>query len=82
MDLFVNCMKIIWKCLEVAEIEKCDVDDIVLVGGSSRISKFREMLEDFFDGKELCKSIHLDEGAAYGSDVSHNIKEHKYSNDP
>lgn len=50
----------------------CDcvqVNEIVLVGGSTRIPKVQQMLQDFFNGKELCKSINPDEAVAYGAAV-------------
>ncbi|CAJ1920022.1 unnamed protein product [Sphenostylis stenocarpa] len=48
-------------------MEKSDVDDVVLVGGSSRIPKVQQLLRDFFTGKELCLSINPDEAVAYGA---------------
>ena len=45
------------------------VHDVVLVGGSTRIPKVQQMLQDFFNGKELCKSINPDEAVAYGAAV-------------
>ena len=45
------------------------MNDIVLVGGSTRIPKVQQMLQDFFNGKELCKSINPDEAVAYGAAV-------------
>ena len=45
------------------------MNDIVLVGGSTRIPKVQAMLQDFFNGKELCKSINPDEAVAYGAAV-------------
>ena len=45
------------------------VDEVVLVGGSTRIPKVQQMLQDFFNGKELCKSINPDEAVAYGAAV-------------
>jgi len=50
-------------------MDKSSVDDVVLVGGSSRIPKVRQLLQDFFKGKELCKSINPDEAVAYGAAV-------------
>ncbi|KAK2976871.1 hypothetical protein RJ640_009322, partial [Escallonia rubra] len=46
-----------------------DVDDVVIVGGSTRIPKVQQMLQDFFSGKELCKSINQDEAVAYGAAI-------------
>ncbi|MCI47461.1 heat-shock protein, partial [Trifolium medium] len=48
---------------------KSKVDDVVLVGGCSRIPKVQQLLQDFFKGKELCKSINPDEAVAYGAAV-------------
>lgn len=50
-------------------MDKSSVDDIVLVGGSSRIPKVKQLLQEFFKGKELCKSINPDEAVAYGAAV-------------
>ena len=52
-----------------SKIDKGAVHDIVLVGGSTRIPKVQQMLQDFFNGKELCKSINPDEAVAYGAAV-------------
>ncbi|XP_048490841.1 heat shock 70 kDa protein 1-like [Beta vulgaris subsp. vulgaris] len=69
MDFFSNCVDTVEECLEDAGMEKHDVDDVVLVGGSTRIPKVQQLLQDFFDGKELCKSINPDEAVAYGAAV-------------
>ncbi|XP_058739388.1 heat shock 70 kDa protein 4-like [Vicia villosa] len=69
MDLFEKCMQTVKSCLVDAKIDKSSVDDIVLVGGSSRIPKVKQLLQDFFKGKELCKSINPDEAVAYGAAV-------------
>lgn len=50
-------------------MDKSKVDDVVLVGGSSRIPKVQQLLQNFFKGKELCKSINPDEAVAYGAAV-------------
>ncbi|OLY82949.1 Heat shock protein SSB [Smittium mucronatum] len=55
--------------LKDAKVDKKEVDEIVLVGGSTRIPKIQSMLEDLFDGKELNKSINPDEAVAYGAAV-------------
>ncbi|GLJ09711.1 hypothetical protein SUGI_0114590 [Cryptomeria japonica] len=67
IDLFEKCMKIMKKCLEDAQLNKGQIDDIVLVGGSSRIKKVQDMVGDFFDGKELCRAVNPDEAVAYGA---------------
>ncbi|KAH7547533.1 hypothetical protein FEM48_Zijuj01G0319900 [Ziziphus jujuba var. spinosa] len=69
MDLFRKCMEPVEKCLKDAKIDKSQVHDIVLVGGSTRIPKVQQLLQDFFNGKELCKSINPDEAVAYGAAV-------------
>ncbi|KAL2329565.1 hypothetical protein Fmac_017146 [Flemingia macrophylla] len=69
MDLFEECVKIVEKCLRDAKMEKSSIHDVVLVGGSSRIPKVQELLQDFFNGKDLCKSINPDEAVAYGAAV-------------
>ncbi|KAI3777968.1 hypothetical protein L2E82_06879 [Cichorium intybus] len=69
MDLFRKCMDPVEKCLRDAKMDKRSVHDIVLVGGSTRIPKVQNLLQDFFNGKELCKSINPDEAVAYGAAV-------------
>ncbi|KAB1211972.1 Heat shock 70 kDa protein [Morella rubra] len=69
MDLFLKCIETVEKCLRDAKIDKTQVDEVVLVGGSTRIPKIQQMLQDFFHGKELCKSINPDEAVAYGAAV-------------
>ncbi|THG02438.1 hypothetical protein TEA_014912 [Camellia sinensis var. sinensis] len=69
MDLFRKCMEPVEKCLRDAKMDKSNVDDVVLVGGSTRIPKVQQLLQDFFNGKELCKSINPDEAVAYGAAV-------------
>ncbi|CAI9774019.1 unnamed protein product [Fraxinus pennsylvanica] len=69
MDLFRKCMEPVEKCLRDAKMDKRSVDDIVLVGGSTRIPKVQQLLQDFFNGKELCKGINPDEAVAYGAAV-------------
>ncbi|CAJ2662626.1 unnamed protein product [Trifolium pratense] len=69
MGLFNECIKTVESCLEDAKIDKSRVDDVVLVGGSSRIPKVQQLLQEFFNGKELCKSINPDEAVAYGAAV-------------
>ncbi|GMI90300.1 ARABIDOPSIS THALIANA HEAT SHOCK COGNATE PROTEIN 70-1, heat shock cognate protein 70-1 [Hibiscus trionum] len=69
MDLFRKCMEPVEKCLRDAKMDKSSVDDVVLVGGSTRIPKVQQLLQDLFNGKELCKSINPDEAVAYGAAV-------------
>ncbi|CAH9123597.1 unnamed protein product [Cuscuta epithymum] len=67
LDLFTDCMEPVVKCLKDANMEKGDIHDVVLVGGSTRIPKIQEMLQDLFHGKKLCKGINPDEAVAYGA---------------
>ncbi|XP_015170652.1 heat shock cognate 70 kDa protein-like [Solanum tuberosum] len=69
MELFKKCVDPIEKCLRDARVDKDSVHEIVLVGGSTRIPKVQELLQNFFNGKELCKSINPDEAVAYGAAV-------------
>jgi heat shock protein 1/8 len=69
MDLFRKCMDPVEKVLRDAKMDKATVHDVVLVGGSTRIPKVQQLLQDFFNGKELCKSINPDEAVAYGAAV-------------
>ncbi|KAI5081358.1 hypothetical protein GOP47_0004541 [Adiantum capillus-veneris] len=69
MDLFKKCMEPVEKCLRDAKMDKNSTHDVVLVGSSTRIPKVQQLLQDFFNGKELCKSINLDEAVAYGAVV-------------
>ncbi|XP_059429725.1 heat shock 70 kDa protein 1-like [Corylus avellana] len=69
MDLFSKCIELVEKCLKDAKMDKNSVHDVVLVGGSTRILKVQELLQNFFGGKELCKRINPDEAVAYGAAV-------------
>ncbi|KAJ0808821.1 putative Heat shock protein 70 family [Helianthus annuus] len=68
-DLFNKCIETVERCLSDAKMDKRVVDEVVLVGGSTRIPKVQELLQDFFNGKELCKRIHADEAVAYGASI-------------
>lgn len=68
-DLIVRCVSPVEKVLKDAKMSKGDVDEIVLVGGTTRIPKIQKNLSEFFNGKELCKSINPDEAVAYGAAV-------------
>jgi len=68
-DLFKNTMDPVTKVLKDSGISKDKVNEIVLVGGSTRIPKVQNLLKDFFNGKELNKSINPDEAVAYGAAV-------------
>lgn len=68
-DLFRSTMEPVEKALRDAKLDKSTIHDIVLVGGSTRIPKVQRLLQDFFNGKELNKSINPDEAVAYGAAV-------------
>lgn len=68
-DLFRSTMEPVEKALRDAKLDKASIHDIVLVGGSTRIPKVQKLLQDFFNGKELNKSINPDEAVAYGAAV-------------
>merc|ERR1711944_148506 len=68
-DLFKGTLEPVEKALRDAKLDKASIDDIVLVGGSTRIPKIQKLLQDFFNGKELNKSINPDEAVAYGAAV-------------
>merc|ERR1719478_1917136 len=69
MDLFRGTLDPVEKVLKDAKISKSEIDDVVLVGGSTRIPKVQQLLIDYFNGKELCKNINPDEAVAYGAAV-------------
>ncbi|KAJ8267109.1 hypothetical protein GJAV_G00138560 [Gymnothorax javanicus] len=68
-DLFRGTLDPVEKSLRDAKLDKAQIHDIVLVGGSTRIPKIQKLLQDFFNGKELNKSINPDEAVAYGAAV-------------
>lgn len=68
-DLFRSTMEPVEKAIRDAKMDKASIHDIVLVGGSTRIPKVQRLLQDFFNGKELNKSINPDEAVAYGAAV-------------
>uniref|UniRef100_A0A7N8Y096 Heat shock protein family A (Hsp70) member 8 n=1 Tax=Mastacembelus armatus TaxID=205130 RepID=A0A7N8Y096_9TELE len=68
-DLFRGTLDPVEKSLRDAKMDKSQIHDIVLVGGSTRIPKIQKLLQDFFNGKELNKSINPDEAVAYGAAV-------------
>jgi len=68
-DLFKGTLEPVEKAMRDAKMDKSSIHDIVLVGGSTRIPKVQKLLQDFFNGKELNKSINPDEAVAYGAAV-------------
>jgi len=72
-DLFRKTLKPVQKVLQDAGMKKNEIDDIVLVGGSTRIPKVQELIKDFFNGKEPNRGINPDEAVAYGAAVQGGI---------
>jgi len=68
-DLFRGTLEPVEKALRDAKVDKSSIDELVLVGGSTRIPKVQKLLTEFFNGKELNKSINPDEAVAYGAAV-------------
>merc|ERR1712165_258318 len=68
-DLFKQTMEPVQKALSDSKIPKGDIHDVVLVGGSTRIPKVKQALQDYFNGKELCNSVNPDEAVAYGAAI-------------
>ncbi|GBM05006.1 Heat shock cognate protein [Araneus ventricosus] len=68
-DLFQNTLQHVKKAMADAHMDKSQIHDIVLVGGSTRIPKVQKLVQDFFSGKELNRSINVDEAVAYGAAV-------------
>jgi heat shock protein 1/8 len=69
MNLFTSCLNPVSKVLQDAGVSKGQVDEVVLVGGSTRIPKVQELLSSYFNGKELNRGINPDEAVAYGASV-------------
>jgi molecular chaperone DnaK (HSP70) len=68
-DLFLKTIDVVKSVLEDAKLEKNDISDIVLIGGSIRIPKIQTLLEDFFDGKQTKQNINPDEAVACGAAI-------------
>ncbi|KAL7811430.1 molecular chaperone bip1 [Trichoderma aethiopicum] len=69
MDLFKKTLKPVEQVLKDANVKKSEVDDIVLVGGSTRIPKVQSLIEEYFNGKKASKGINPDEAVAFGAAV-------------
>lgn len=68
-SVFKKCMAPLDDVLKTAKLSKSQIDEIVLVGGSTRIPKIKEDLSNYFNGKQLCNAINPDEAVAYGATV-------------
>jgi len=73
MDLFKKTLIPVQKVLDDGDLQKNEVDELVLVGGSTRIPKVQQLLKDFFNGKEPSRGINPDEAVAYGAAVQGGI---------
>ena len=73
IDLFKKTLGPVQKVLEDADMAKTEVDEVVLVGGSTRIPKVQQLLKEYFDGKEPSKGVNPDEAVAYGAAVQGGI---------
>ncbi|KAH6647431.1 molecular chaperone bip1 [Truncatella angustata] len=73
IELFKRTLKPVKQVLDDAKLKKDEIDDIVLVGGSTRIPKVQSLLQDFFNGKPLAKGINPDEAVAFGAAVQAGI---------
>ena len=69
IDLFKKCLGPVKNVLKDSKLEKEDINEIILVGGSTRIPLVQKLLKEFFNGKELNKSVHPDEAVAYGAAI-------------
>jgi len=69
MHHFRQCLEPVTKVLQDAKMSKGDIDEVVLVGGSTRIPRIQAMIKQYFNGKEPCKSINPDEAVAYGAAI-------------
>ena len=72
-DLFRQCLEPVNKVLRDGKLDKSRIDEIVMVGGSTRVPKIQRLISDFFNGKELNRSINPDEAVAYGASVQASI---------
>ena len=72
-DLFKNTLKPVETVLEDSGLKRSEIDEIVLVGGSTRIPKVQQLIKDFFNGKEPNRGINPDEAVAYGAAVQGGI---------
>ena len=72
-DFFKRAMRPVEQALRDSKISKGDIHEIVLVGGTTRIPKLQAMISQYFNGKELCKSVNPDECVAYGAAVQGDV---------
>ena len=70
---YSTCMEYVEKVLLDSKLDKSQIDDVVLVGGTTRIPSLQNALSKFFNNKELCKTVNPDEAVAYGAAVQAHI---------
>ncbi|XP_052115971.1 heat shock cognate 70 kDa protein-like isoform X2 [Arachis duranensis] len=81
-DLFEECIEIVKECVTNAGIDKRCIHEVVLVGGSSRIPKVQQLLQEFFQGKNLFKALNPDEAVAYGAALQAALLSEGFKNVP
>jgi L1 cell adhesion molecule like protein len=69
MHYFRSCLDPVTKVLQDSGMSKSDIHDVVLVGGSTRIPKVQQLIKEYFNGKEPCRTINPDEAVAYGAAI-------------
>jgi len=79
VDIFEKCIDVVKDALLSAKMVTTDIDEILLIGGSSRIPKIRELLSNHFNGKKLCQSVNPDEAVACGAAIQAAILTGKYT---
>lgn len=72
-DLFKNTLKPVETVMDDSGLKRSEIDEVVLVGGSTRIPKIQQLIKDFFNGKEPNRGINPDEAVAYGAAVQGGI---------
>jgi len=80
-DLFKNTLSPVKQVMEDAGMQKNQIDDVVLVGGSTRIPKVQQLIKDFFGGKEPNRGVNPDEAVAYGAAVQGGVLSNQGGND-
>ena len=74
MDLWKKCIDKMKQTIKFTKIDKKDIDEIILVGGSTRTPKIKEMVKNYFNGKEQLQNINPDEIVVYGAIMSNYSK--------
>ena len=77
MDLWEKCFEVVDKTLKLSKLKKEDINEIVLVGGSTRTPKIQEMVKKYFNGKEPLKTVNVDEIIAHGAALFPYLKDIK-----